>query len=195
MSCKETPSSPDEYSSQDLNDFRPISPPPFDFLQSEEIPSTPPGPDSYVQDTQTSDQEIQPSTNKNKRKITEVESSDSEQNPPPNTLTDSAAIRIESEALRKSKPKRRKVVYKCTTCFRYIAGKKEPLEFESCTTYRSHLRGQKHKKRLSQASELTHYCNICKLQLTKHDYERHIGGRKHRVQKEKLQKNIPKNFK
>lgn len=65
-------------------------------------------------------------------------------------FTQNATIRIEQEAIRKSKVKRRKVVFKCKTCSFNINGTIVPHEFDSYNSYQQHLIGQKHEKKLAK---------------------------------------------
>lgn len=101
----------------------------------------------------------------------------------PNPLSESAAIRIESEAVRRSKPKKPKRTYTCNICFYNIDGTKSYRKFPNYPTYLAHLSGKDHLKTLKRVQEADKqfYCSDCKKNFqNNHDLEVHLKSRIHR---------------
>ena len=192
------PLSPDKYSEKELDDLRPISPP------TSPIGVCPRDPLSHLTDSQetASDFDIRTPepdpdhtpwferpTEPGPDSEPDLQEPSTEHRPAHKIFTESAAIRIEQESIRKNKVKKRKIIYKCKVCYFTINGKKEPREFESNFHYQAHLRSKKHKTRLSNSEAV--FCKACNKDLkNKHDFDEHVKGKKHRVKVHKLKQKI-----
>ena len=174
------PSSPDEYSDTELallsgevDDFRPISPRPAD-TDKDESPDV-----AAVSDAPSVEPRVEPAPREERVEITP-------------RWTDSAAIRIRDEAIRKHRKKKKSFAY-CKVCkvkvgqandFRY-------RRFVNTEQLRQHEGGKEHLRQIRKQNEANqkYYCKVCNKPFSgptgQHSYETHLLGRRHRTNVEK----------